>query len=193
VLDEDGISDFGALQEALSEGRTREMVYFAFDLLYLDRRNLMTLPLIERKALLEQLIGRAGDGSPIRFSEHVVGRGPEFYKQACRARLEGIVSKRAGAPCRLGRSADWLKTKCTMRQEFVIGGRRPSTASTCELGSLLVGYYDGAKLRYAGKVGTGFGQRDGREIIARLERHSRADSPFADVPRAEARDARDGG
>jgi bifunctional non-homologous end joining protein LigD len=94
--------------------------------------------------------------SPIRFSDHCVGRGPEFFEQACSLMLEGIVSKRTGAPYRPGRSADWLKTKCTKRQEFVIGGWRRSTASGRDLGSLLVGYYRDGKLHYAGKVGTGF-------------------------------------
>jgi hypothetical protein len=98
VLDDAGISDFGALQEALSEGRTERMIYFVFDLLHLDGRDLRGLPLMERKAHLEKRIGRVGDGGPIRYSDHIIGRGPDFYKQACKSNLEGIVSKRAGAP-----------------------------------------------------------------------------------------------
>jgi bifunctional non-homologous end joining protein LigD len=171
-----GVSDFGALQEALSEGRAGRLVYFAFDLLHLDGRNLMRLPLVGRKAMLEELIGGLRAGTPIRYSEHVVGHGREFFREACQAGLEGILSKRAGAPYCLGRTADWLKAKCTKRQEFAIGGWRRSTASARALDSLLVGFYDGDKLVYAGKVGTGFTERAGREIIAKLERHRLAPS-----------------
>jgi bifunctional non-homologous end joining protein LigD len=109
--------------------------------------------LTERKAHLEKPIGRAGDGGPIRYSDHVIGRGPEFFKQACKSNLEGIVSKRAGAPYRPGRGADWFKTKCTRRQEFVIGGWRRSTASGRDLGSLLAGYYRLALRRRAPRRG----------------------------------------
>jgi bifunctional non-homologous end joining protein LigD len=190
VLDDMGVSDFGGLQEALSKGRAARLVYFAFDLLHLDGRNLMGLPLVERKAMLEELIGGLRAGAPIRYSEHVVGHGRIFFREACQVGLEGILSKGAGAPYRLGRTADWVKTKCTKRQEFVIGGWRRSTASPRALGSLLVGFYDGDMLVYAGKVGTGFTEVLGREIVAKIERHQRETSPFADVPRAEARDAR---
>jgi bifunctional non-homologous end joining protein LigD len=190
VLDEAGISDFGSLQEALSEHRAGRMVYFAFDLLHLDGKDLTGLPLVDRKAALEELLFGVDRVTPIRFSDHYVGRGPEFFEQACSLMLEGIVSKRAGAPYRPGRGADWLKTKCTKRQEFVIGGWRLSTASGRDLGSLLVGYYDDGKLHYAGKVGTGFSQKLGRELVPELVKHGRKDSPFVDVPRAEPRDAR---
>jgi bifunctional non-homologous end joining protein LigD len=169
VLDEAGVSDFGVLQEALSEGRAEKLVYFGFDLLHLNGHNLMGLPLVDRKARLEELIGRAAPGGPIRYSEHVLGHGPDFYKQACKAGLEGILSKRAGARYHSGRNADWLKVKCTLRQEFVIGGWRASTAGRT-LGSLLVGYYRDGNLHYAGQVGTGFRQKLGRELIQKLER-----------------------
>jgi bifunctional non-homologous end joining protein LigD len=129
--------------------------------------------------------------APTRFSDHYVGRGPEFFEQACGLMLEGIVSKRAGAPYRPGRGADWLKVKCPKRQEFIIGGWRRPTASGRDVGSLLVGYYDrDGRLHYAGKVGTGFSQKVGRELVAKLEKHSRPDSPFIDIPRSEARGAR---
>jgi bifunctional non-homologous end joining protein LigD len=111
-------------------------------------------------------------------------RGREGTNAAAqRPRLDGSI------PADCGR-AEWLKTKCTLRQEIVIGGRRRSTASGRDLGSLLVGYYRDGKLHYAGKVGTGFGLKLGRELIAKLEKHGQKDSPFVDVPRAEARDAR---
>jgi bifunctional non-homologous end joining protein LigD len=127
VLDDRGISSFGGLQEALSVGDTRRMIYFAFDLLHLDGNDLTGLPLTERKATLERLLGRTS--GPIRFSEHIEGYGEPFFTKACQAGLEGIVSKRVNARYRSGRVGDWLKTKCTMRQEVVIGGWRLSTAS----------------------------------------------------------------
>jgi bifunctional non-homologous end joining protein LigD len=190
VLDDMGVSDLGGLQEALSEGRAERLVYYAFDLLHLDGRNLMGLPLVGRKARLEKLMAGLRTGGPIRYSEHVLGHGPELFRGACEDGLEGILSKRAGTPYHLGRTTDWLKTKCTRRQEFVIGGWRRSTASARALGSLLVGFYDGDKLVYADKVGTGFTERVGREVIAKLERRRRETSPFVEVPRAEARGAR---
>jgi bifunctional non-homologous end joining protein LigD len=101
------------------------------------------------------------------------------------------VSKRRDAPCRSGRGGDWLKTKCTKRQELVGGDWRPSTAPGRDLGSILVGYYDRGDLRYAGKVGTGFGIQRGREIVDRLRKHERLRSPFAErVPSADAHGAR---
>ena len=114
---------------------------------------------MDRKAALEELLFGVDRVGPIRFSDHYVGRGAEFFEQACSLMLEGIVSKRAGAPYRSGRSPDWLKIKCTKRHEFVIGGWRRSTASGRDLGSLLVGYYRDGKLEYAGKIGTGFSQK----------------------------------
>ena len=124
------------------------------------------------------------------MSEHVAGNGAAFFKQACKSRLEGIVSKRADAPYRSGRGGDWLKVKCTKRQELVVGGWKQSDKEGRALASLLLGYYDKAgKLIYAGKVGTGFGIKQGYELVAKLSKRSRSASPFVDVPRAEARGA----
>jgi bifunctional non-homologous end joining protein LigD len=94
VLDDIGVSDFNALQEALSEGHAGRLVYFAFDLLHLNGESLLSLPLIAHKARLEELIGRVSQGGRIRYSEHVLGHGPEFFEQARRGGLEGILSKR---------------------------------------------------------------------------------------------------
>ena len=125
----------------------------------------------------------------MQFSSDVTGQGSKFFKLACKRHLEGIVSKRANAPYRSGRSSDWLKTKCTYRQEFVIGGYRRETTGRPNLGSLLIGYYDGAKLIYAGSVGTGWSVQLGRSIMARLLRIGRDSSPFVAVPRPDAKDA----
>ena len=96
VLTNEAISDFGALQEALGRhGGSAELVYVAFDILHLDGRD---LPLIERKAILEKLLAKLPKGSPIQFSQHITGRGPDFFKVACQRHLEGIISKRATSP-----------------------------------------------------------------------------------------------
>ena len=152
VVTAEGISDFGALQEALGRhGGSAELVYVAFDILHLDGRDLRALPLIERKAILEKLLAKLPKGSPVQFSHDIAGQGPEFFKAACQRHLEGIISKRATSPYRSGRGGDWVKTKCTLRQEFVIGGYRYSTRDPGrDLGSLLIGYYDRGKLIYAG-------------------------------------------
>jgi bifunctional non-homologous end joining protein LigD len=121
--------------------------------------------------------------------EHLEGRGERAEGIGTGRALDGGEDGFHGGLRRPGRTTDWLKTKCTRRQEFVIGGWRSSTASAQGLGSLLVGHYDGGKLLYAGNVGTGFGDRLGREIVAKLDGHRREASPFVDVPRAEARGA----
>jgi len=166
------------------------LVYYAFDLLHLDGRDLMPLPLVQRKKVLESLLAHLPKGSPVRYSEHVVGGGPAFFRHACKLRLEGIVSKLAASPYRCGRGRVWLKTKCTARQELVIGGWSPSITGPRDLGALLVGYYDGGTLIYAGKVGTGFDTPTRRQMVARLQQLRRERSPFVEVPRPDARDAR---
>src|SRR5499427_10600751 len=118
VLTAEGVSDFGALQETLGRrGRSRELAFIAFDLLHLDGRDLRRLPLIERKAILAKLLAKLPARSPIQFSDHVTGQGPAFFALACKRHLEGIISKRAAAPYRSGRASDWVKVKCTSRQE----------------------------------------------------------------------------
>jgi len=123
---------------------------------------------IERKALLKRFLAGQPKGSPVRHSDHVQGQGPEFFAQACKHHLEGIVSKLATSPYRSGRSDAWLKVKCLSRQEFVIGGWMASDKPGRALRSVLLGYYEGGKLIFAGKAGTGFGLTAGRELAERL-------------------------
>ena len=190
VLTADGISDFGALQEALGRrGGSREMTFIVFDILHLDGQDLRPLSLIERKAVLAKFLAVLPVPSPVQFSSDVTGQGTKFFALACRCHLEGIVSKRANAPYRSGRGSDWLKTKCTDRQEFLIGGYRRETTGRPNLGSLLIGYYDHGKLIYAGSVGTGWSIQLGRSIMATLQRMGRETSPFMAVPRPDAKDA----
>jgi ATP-dependent DNA ligase len=166
-----GVSDFGGLQEALSSHKRDHLVYYVFDLLHLAGKDLRREPLRERKAKLAELLATVSMPR-IRLSEHIAGGGAAFFKQACKARLEGIVSKRADAPYRSGRGGDWLKVKCTKRQELVVGGWKQSDKKGRALASLLLGYYDKGKLTYAGKVGTGFGIKQGYELVAKLSKQS---------------------
>ena len=181
VLDERGRSSFQLLQQ-LGASR-RGLAFFAFDLLALDGEDLKPLPLEERKRRLETLIGqRAGI---IRYSPHFDADGRTVLAHACRLGAEGIVSKCRTAPYRAGsRSDDWRKTKCVRRQEFVVGGFTEPEGSREGVGSVLVGYYEGRALRFAGKVGTGRGWNDafGRKLRALLESIEVDTTPFDPPP-----------
>jgi bifunctional non-homologous end joining protein LigD len=181
VLDERGRSSFQLLQQ-LGASR-RGLAYFAFDLLALDGEDLKPLPLEERKRRLEKLIGqRAGI---IHYTPHFDADGATVLAHACRLGAEGIVSKCRTAPYRAGRrSADWQKTKCVRRQEFIVGGFTEPESSRVGVGSILVGYYEGRALRFAGKVGTGRGWNDafGRKLRGLLESIEVDATPFAPAP-----------
>jgi bifunctional non-homologous end joining protein LigD len=133
------------------------VLYYIFDVLWADGRDVRPLPLRERKAILRDLLTFAG---PLHFTEHQDTDGEAYFRQACASGWEGLIAKRADAPYRAGRSRDWLKFKCESGQEFVIGGFTDPRGSRTGFGALLLGYYDpGHQLVYAGKVGTGFNQR----------------------------------
>ncbi|QCI68508.1 DNA ligase D [Phreatobacter stygius] len=168
VMNEAGISSFAALQQALSEERAAGFVYFAFDLLHLDGRDLRPDPLIARKERLKDLLA-AADAGQLRYSEDFSEPGQVMLKHACRLGLEGIISKRADAPYRSGRGGDWLKSKCTLNQEFVIAGYVPSKVAGRGLRSLVVGYYEDGELKPAGRVGTGFSAKTIGQLRARLD------------------------
>jgi bifunctional non-homologous end joining protein LigD len=192
VVRPDGVSSFADLQEALSTGQAGRLSYYAFDLLHLDGRDLTRLPLVQRKQALQGLLVSMPKDAPVHYSEHLVGNGPAAFRHACGLGLEGIVSKLAQAPYRSGRGRggqDWLKVKCIQRQDFVVGGWAPSETTGRDLKSLLVGYYQGRELIFAGRVGTGFTVRVERDLLARLDKLKRSDSPFVAVPREFARGA----
>ena len=175
-LTEDGSSSFAGLQKALSEGRTDKLVYYAFDLLHVDGRDLTGLPLEERKATLRALVGDGAGG--IRYSDHHVGQGADFYSQACNLKLEGIVSKRRNSPYRAGRSRSWLKVKCLNRDELVIIGFTDPAGSRVGFGALILGYYDEAgALRDAGRCGTGFDNKLLTQLRRRLDALPRVPKP----------------
>jgi bifunctional non-homologous end joining protein LigD len=168
VEDSAGFPNFALLQADLSALRTDRFRYFVFDLYYCEGFDLTQATLVDRKALLQQIVAAAG--SPIiRFSEHIAGDGPMMFEHACKLGLEGIVSKRADLPYRRGRGDHWLKVKATMRQEFIILGYIPSTAAPGLVGALLMGYYDRGTLYYAGRVGTGYSVAQAKELRDALE------------------------
>jgi bifunctional non-homologous end joining protein LigD len=181
----DGRTSFQALQNAFSAGARPALAYFVFDLLHLDGEDLARRPLVERKAALARLLG-AGRGV-VRYAPHVEGGGAEVFREACRLGLEGIVSKRAGETYRPGRNGSWVKTKCVLRQELVLGGfTEPAGAAREGIGALLVGFHEGGALRFAGKVGTGFTNAQARALRARLDRLRTPECPFDPRPSGPA-------
>jgi bifunctional non-homologous end joining protein LigD len=145
----------------------------------------MALPLIERKAELARLAGKRH--GPIRYSEHFENDGATVLRNACDMGLEGIVSKRAEAPYRGGRSDAFLKIKCANAQEFVVGGYSPSTVLPNAIGALVIGYYDKGRLIYAGRIGTGYTHVLAKDLWKRLHPLEIDKAPFDQIPRAEAR------
>jgi bifunctional non-homologous end joining protein LigD len=156
VEDEAGVSSFSALQQELKGGKGERFVYYVFDLLYLDGEDLRKATLADRKAALRLLFDDLPQGGTIRFSDHLEEDGATLVRHACQMGLEGIISKRADQPYRSGRGDDWVKSKCTQRQELVIAGYLPSSASKKAVGSLVMGVYEAGKLVPVGRVGTGF-------------------------------------
>jgi bifunctional non-homologous end joining protein LigD len=185
VLDERGVSDFQLLQNALSEGAKNPPQYFVFDLLHLAGRDLRALPLTERKRVLQATLGSSGTNGSIHYCDHVTGGGEAFYAQACELGLEGVLSKLGDRPYASGRTRDWLKTKCSRQQEFVIGGYTDPSGSRQGLGALFLGVYEGEKLVYAGKVGTGFTQTSLIQLRKKLGALAIKTPPFAEVPPSE--------
>jgi bifunctional non-homologous end joining protein LigD len=178
-----GSSDFSALQADLSEGRKDRFLLYVFDLLHLNGHDLTSLPLQERKGMLRALIK---DGGIIHYSDHFDDKGALVLEHACRLSLEGIISKLADAPYRSGRGKDWLKSKCSARQEFVVAGYVPSTAAVNAIGSLVMGVYDGDELRHVGRVGTGYSASLARDLFKTLKATRIDKSPFAEKLSSDA-------
>jgi bifunctional non-homologous end joining protein LigD len=151
--------------------------YYVFDLVHLAGHDTTALSLRARKALLRKALGFRGN---VRLTPHRNRDGEALFRDACRRGWEGLIAKRADSPYVHGRSRDWLKLKCSAEQELVIGGYTAPKGSRTDLGALLLGFYEGSRLRYAGKVGTGFARTTLRDLAARLEPLRRDTSPFAD-------------
>jgi bifunctional non-homologous end joining protein LigD len=176
----DGTTSFSMMQAASEAGNAAALAFFLFDVLHLDGEDLIKLPLHERKQRLAALL--AGVGAPLQYSDHQPGRGAEFHAQACKLRLEGIVSKRADAAYAPGNRGLWVKTKCLNREEFVVVGWTEPEGSRPHLGALLLAYYapDG-RLVYAGRAGTGINAAELARLRKRLEPLA-ADRMPLDVP-----------
>lgn len=187
-LESSGQTNFQALQNSFRHGQSGSLVYMVFDLLYLDGVDLREVPLESRKATLSAFLST--DRGRLRYSDHIVGNGELFYEHAAKLSLEGIVSKKRLRPYRPGRGIDWLKIKCSRRQEFVIAGYTLPAGMRTGLGALLLGYYEEGELRYAGRVGTGFTEASRDDLRARLDPIVRDESPFAEkLPELEKKGA----
>jgi bifunctional non-homologous end joining protein LigD len=160
--------------------RPTPVFYYVFDILRVGGEDVTGEPLRARKARLR---GSLAFADPIRLTAHRNRNGEAFFAEACRKGWEGLIAKRADAPYTHGRSRDWLKFKCSAEQELVVGGYTAPRGSRTDLGALLLGYYADGRLRYAGKVGTGFTRATLRELIAKLTPLRRETSPFAEEVR----------
>jgi DNA ligase D-like protein (predicted ligase) len=164
----DGTTSFAEMQSATDEGRTAQLVYFVFDLLFVDGEKLTARPLLERKERLGALLERAP--AAVRYSDHHVGDAQRFLEAACAAKAEGIVSKRVDAAYAPGNRGLWQKSKCLNREEFIIIGYTEPEGSRQHIGALLLGYYDNAgRLVYAGRVGTGMSAAELHSLQAALQ------------------------
>lgn len=174
VEDKNGISDFVALQQALKANKTESVIFYVFDLLHLNGHSLQNVPLIKRKAVLENVIAAANDIGKLRFSAHFECRDAEkLMNLLCRLSAEGLISKRIEKPYHGGRSLDWLKIKCANRQEFVVVGYVPSTTVPKAIGSIVLGVYDQNKLMHAGRAGTGFSLKAAQELFTNFKKIER--------------------
>jgi bifunctional non-homologous end joining protein LigD len=178
-------TSFGRLQQRLGVANPSPeliaaypVVYCVFDLLELDGDDLRDRPLVERRAELTKSIRPS---APLRISEAWCDDSQRRFAQACQMGWEGLIAKLAQAPYSAGRSRNWLKLKCVWEQEFVIGGYTDPAGSRTDFGALLVGYYEEGRLRYAGKIGTGFSTATLRELGARLRKLETPTSPFVDA------------
>jgi bifunctional non-homologous end joining protein LigD len=183
--DTNGVSSFSLLQQDLKDRRHNRMVFYIFDLLHLDGTDLTSLPLSTRKDALASLLSGLQERGALRLSESLNGSGTTLLRHACKMGLEGIVSKLANGPYNSGRSREWIKTKCSDRQEFVVAGLVRSTADAHAVGALVLGVYDGDELKYAGRTGTGFSHEIARALYRKLKPIETATTPFDSIPAEE--------
>jgi len=181
ALDEDGRSSFQLLQGLEMEGRKAPLRFYVFDLLQLDGKSLLGLPLEQRKRVLAKICGNVGD--PIRYSGEISGDVKSLLAEVKRRGLEGLIGKQRNSVYEPGRrSGAWIKLKCVNEQEFVIGGYTPPAGSRKYFGAILVGYYEIGKLRFAGKVGSGFTEKSLSMLHKKFRGEEQDDCPFVDLP-----------
>ena len=180
VVDESGVSQFQLLQNYLRNRRGR-LVYYVFDILWLEGHDLMGLPLVRRKEILRKVLPPL---DYIKYGDYIEEQGTGLFRQASDRRLEGIVGKKAAGPYRPGvRSRDWLKVRASLRQEMVIGGWTEPRGGRQHFGALVLGVFDGDKLVYTGHAGTGLDEKGLAYFMSKLEPIERPTSPFAVTPR----------
>lgn len=177
VMNEQGLPDFQLLQNAFDIGRSHDILYYLFDAPFLNGKDLREVPLEERRAQLKAALGNTRR-TPLRFSEAFSARHEDIIESACAMSLEGVIGKRAGSRYVSRRSQDWIKLKCRLRQEFVIVGHTRPQGSRSGFGALLLAVNEEGGLRYAGRVGSGFGEVALKELHQRLQQLARADSPL---------------
>ena len=178
ALNELGLPDFQQLQNAFDIGRSHDLVYYLFDAPFINGEDLRQIALEKRRARLKLLLGNPRH-SPLRFSAAFTAHHRDIIESACAMSLEGVIGKRAGSSYVSRRSSDWIKLKCRLRQEFVIVGHTKPQGSRSGFGALLLAVNEDGGLRYAGRVGTGFGELALKELHKRLRKLARADSPLA--------------
>ncbi len=184
ITDEQGKTDFQALQNHLRSSSGKKPTYIVFDLLALDGKDLRSYPLLQRKETLQTIMQNA-PGS-LYYSTHIIGNGKENFSAACNSNLEGIIGKKTSSVYSGSRNGDWIKLKCAKRQAFVIGGFTLSAKKTRGISSLLLGLYEEDNLVYVGRVGTGFSQSDIKELKAKFEVIIRLLPAFKSAPKPRA-------
>lgn len=177
VLNDEGLPDFQALQNAFDIGRSVDIIYYLFDAPFLQGEDLRETPVEERRQALKQALGRKSS-KVLRFSEAFAAHHQDVLESACALSLEGVIGKRAGSPYVSRRSADWIKLKCRLRQEFVVVGYTRPQGSRSGFGALLLGVNDASGLVYAGRVGTGFDQKTLKQLHERMQELERDSSPL---------------
>lgn len=179
VNDEQGRPNFNLLQLAFDGSNTAAIVYFLFDAPYLGGNDLREVPLVERRALLEAALAKAGESPMVRFSAQFGTDPHQLVEAACKMGLEGVIGKRRDSKYVSRRSPDWIKLKCGHRQEFIIAGYTDPQGSRTGIGSLLLGYHDKeGVLQYAGNVGSGFNEATLRDLAKKLKALDTDESPF---------------
>jgi bifunctional non-homologous end joining protein LigD len=182
VLNDDGVTDFGALQNWRSEA-DGNLVYYVFDILWYEGKNLTSLPLSERQAILKNVLPWNDNDEQVRMSTVFKENGIEFFHAAEKLGLEGIIAKKASSTYSSGlRSKEWLKIKVRRRQEVVIAGYTKNEGTGKYFSALIAGFYDKGKLKYAGKIGTGFNDKLQKEMLEKFKPLITSESPFDTEP-----------
>ena len=182
AIDAHSRTNFSLLKTSFATGAP--LVFYVFDLLEQDSKDLARLPQLERKERLEEIVGQQAPTSPLQYSHHVQGHGDQVFRAMCEGGHEGVVAKRADAPYRVGdRSVAWIKVKCTKRQEFVIVGWRAPEDGGEGMRALILATYEDGKLVHRGRVGTGFTEKERAELYRKLKPLQIAVSPLAKTPR----------